>query len=176
MIEKNIYVSRGAYKLLEAIRSYALTGYISDAVCVDIGASTVFAVDVGHDQLSDILKNDARVINMEGVNARYPIDIDECADIIVSDLSHISLLKVLPQALKLSKIGTHFIWLLKPQFEAGLERIGKNGIVDPSLHDEIISEVLSGVKKLGIKKIDIIDSPILGKKGNKEYLIYFVNI
>ena len=185
LVEKKTYVSRGAYKLVEALHHFSPN--IQDSVCADIGASTggftqvllengaskVYAIDVGHDQLASVLKSDSRVINMEGVNARYPLNLEEKVDIIVSDLSHISMLKVLPEALKIAKNACEFIWLIKPQFEAGIARIGKNGIVHEKYHKEILSEVVTGIKALGVQEVKVTDSPIEGKKGNKEYLAYF---
>ena len=190
LVEEQIYVSRGAYKLLAALEKFPLPSSIESMVCADIGASTggftqvllergaskVFAIDVGHDQLAKQLRENSKVINMEGVNARHPMDLPggEKVDLIVSDLSHISLLKVLPEALNILKPGGFGIWLIKPQFEAGLERIGKNGIVSEKFHQQIIDEVSAGMKELGAQPLDIIKSPIEGKKGNAEYLTYFI--
>lgn len=186
LVEKDVYVSRGAYKLVKALDHFEINP--TGLICADIGASTggftqvliergaskVYAVDVGHDQLSKLLIDDDRIINLEGVNARYPIEIDEKVDLVVSDLSHISMLKVLPEALKIMKTGAPALWLIKPQFEAGPSRIGKNGIVAEKHHERILKEVSLGIQELGVKSVKIIESPIKGKKGNKEYLFYFI--
>lgn len=185
LVEAELYVSRGAYKLIAALDEFQLNP--KSLVCADIGASTggftevllqrgasrVYALDVGHDQLAQSLRDDERVINLEGVNAKYPIELPEKVDLIVSDLSHISMLKVLPEALKILKNPSKVIWLIKPQFEAGRERIGKGGIVDIKFHLEILKEVIEGINSFGAVNLKMIDSPILGKKGNKEYLAYF---
>lgn len=185
LVEKDVYVSRGAYKLVEALNRFQIDP--AGLICADIGASTggftevllgrgaakVYAIDVGHDQLAGKLREDQRVVNLEGVNARYPIEIPEKVDLVVSDLSHISMLKVLPEALRIMKENTPALWLIKPQFEAGPSRIGKNGIVAERHHERIIHEVIQGIQKLGVKSVKVVDSPIKGKKGNKEYLFYF---
>lgn len=185
LVEESLYVSRGAYKLIAALDQFHIS--VSCLVCADIGASTggftevllergarkVFAIDVGRNQLAEKLKNHSKVINMEGVNARHPIEIGEQVDLIVSDLSHISLTKVLPEALKLLKKGGIGVWLIKPQFEGGLARIGKKGIVDPKYHDEIVEEVLGELKNQGVSVKELIPSPITGKTGNQEFLVWF---
>lgn len=185
LVEKEIYVSRGAYKLKKALEYWDLSAY--GKICADIGASTggftqilleggakkVYAIDVGHGQLAESLREDPRVINLEKLNARYDFSLGEPVDMIVSDLSHISILKVLPQVLKILKLGGLGVILIKPQFEAGVSRIGKGGIVSEVYHSQILEEVQTGLESLGAKSRGIIESPIQGKSGNKEYLAYF---
>lgn len=181
------YVSRGGLKLEKAIKQFSLD--LKDKVCMDIGASTggftdcmlqsgakkVYSIDVGYGQFAWKLRVDPRVVCMERTNIRYvePVDIGEYADFASIDVSFISLEKVLPAVLNLLKEDGSVVALIKPQFEAGRDKVGKKGVVrERSTHEEVIKNVVSFVKKEGIKIIDIEYSPIKGPEGNIEYLIY----
>lgn len=178
------FVGRGAYKLKEAVEKFKLD--FSNLIVADIGASTggftqlcleygakkVYAIDVGRDQLALELRDDQRVVNMEGVNARYPLELDAQIDAFVMDVSFISSKLIIPNLLNhLSDKGFGVV-LLKPQFEAGKERIGKQGLVRPEHVDEIVDEYLAWLKAESIKVEGIVDSPVLGKTGNKEFLVH----
>ncbi len=185
------YVSRGGLKLEKAINSFGIS--LDGFTCMDIGASTggftdcmlqngavkVFAVDVGHGQLAWKLRNDERVICMEKTNIRYikPEDIDnERLDFASVDVSFISLSKVLPAARPLLKKGGEMVCLIKPQFEAGRDEVGKKGVVrDRKIHEKVINNIVLLVKELGFGIKGITYSPIKGPEGNIEYLIYIVN-
>lgn len=197
------YVSRGAHKLIGAFHAFSPHGLPSPAgrVCLDIGASTggftqvllrtgaqqVMALDVGHGQLASYLVADPRVINMEGVNIR-----DVTADLlpavptyIVSDVSFISLTYVIPviaricahqedhASARVAHIPVEIILLIKPQFEVGKGRLGKNGIVtDPHLRLTAQKKVIDCAEKCGLKVCGCVDSPIEGEHGNREYLLW----
>lgn len=180
------YVSRGGLKMEGALRAFGLD--VTGNICVDIGSSTggftdcllqhgaarVYAIDTGHNQLDWRLRQDPRVSVHEGVNARYldPALIPEPADLIVCDVSFISvslLLHVFPSLLKPSG---RMVILVKPQFEAGRDRVGPGGIVrDPAVHQEVCSRIAAAVEALGFRTL-IADSPITGAEGNKEFLLY----
>ncbi len=181
------WVSRGGMKLAEGLKVFDISP--TGLTCLDIGASTggftdvllhhgasvVYAVDVGHDQLVAKLKNDPRVILLEGTNARTltPHDIPEPIDLVVCDASFISLSLVLPAALALAKPGARLIALIKPQFEVGKERVGKGGVVkDPALHEEACQSVRRWLENfMGWHILGLTDSPITGPAGNHEFLI-----
>jgi 23S rRNA (cytidine1920-2'-O)/16S rRNA (cytidine1409-2'-O)-methyltransferase len=180
------YVSRGGLKLKHAIDTFALD--VKDAVCADIGASTggftdcllqegatrVFAIDVGYAQLHDKLRRDARVISKERVNARYLGDeeLPEPLDIVVIDVSFISVKQVLPAVLPKLKAGGMLIALVKPQFEAGREHIGKGGVVrDPTARAEAIEGVRAWIVEQGFTVLGLSDSPVPGPAGNVEALL-----
>ncbi len=181
------FVSRGGIKLDHAIKNIPVN--IKDMICLDIGASTggftdcllqngakkVYAVDVGYGQLAWSLRQDKRVEVIERTNIRY-MDfntIGEKVDIITIDTSFISLKLVIPAAEKFMKKGTKVLALIKPQFEAGKERIGKGGIVrDENLRQDIINEIKSFFKQRGYDTGQIIESPIKGAKGNIEFIIF----
>lgn len=181
------YVGRGALKLLEALRYFRIP--IEDKICLDIGASTggftdcmlahgarkVYAIDVGHDQLAEKLKADNRVVNMERTNVRYlkPEDMAERAEFASIDISFISLTKVLkPVSDLLSEDGT-ICCLIKPQFEAGKQNVGKGGIVKAfRVHKEILTNLLHFICTVGLWPLGLIFSPIKGQEGNVEYLLY----
>ena len=182
------YVSRGGLKLEKAVRTWGLK--LSGLCCMDIGASTggftdcmlqngaakVFAIDVGHGQLDWKLRNDPRVVCMEKTNIRYvtPEQIGgETPDFASVDVSFISLDKVLPVAEKLLSPGAHMVCLIKPQFEAGREEVGKKGVVrDPKVHIAVIGKILTLCETLSFRVLGLIFSPIRGPEGNIEYLIY----
>ncbi len=180
------FVSRGGLKLQGALDAFGVD--VAGKICVDIGASTggftdcllqrgaarVYAVDVGSGQLDWKLRSDPRVVVKEGVNARYiePVDIGEPADLVVSDVSFISLRLVAPPAARLLKVGGAMILLVKPQFEVGRDQVGKGGIVkDPVLHAQVCARMEEMVQALGFRT-DIMESPILGAEGNREFLLY----
>lgn len=181
------YVSRGGLKLEKALKVFPVD--VTGAVCVDCGASTggftdvllqngakkVFAVDVGYGQLAWSLRQDPRVVCMERTNIRYvtPGQIGQPADLAVADLSFISLRLVLGQVRELLKDDGHMICLVKPQFEAGKEKVGKKGVVrDPAVHREVLESflVFSRDAGFGLKGLDF--SPIRGPEGNIEYLAW----
>lgn len=181
--ERSLYVSRGAYKLEKALDEFKIDP--KEMTVCDVGASTggftqvllergakkVYAIDVGTDQLSPLLKEDSRVINLEGVNIKKPLELEELADLCVVDLSFISLKLVFHNIISLLKEGGKVVALVKPQFEAGKERIGKNGIVKEEIREVVFSEVLDWMKENHFEVLNQIVSPITGKTGNVEYLI-----
>ncbi len=184
--ERLPYVSRGGFKLEAALDRFGIDP--RGRVCVDAGASTggftdvllqrgagrVYAVDVGTGQLDWKLRNDARVVVKEGINARYlkPEHIGEPVDLAVCDVSFISLTLVLPAVAGLLKENGEIVALVKPQFEAGRGQVGKGGIVrDPELHRAAVERVARAAHALGFKT-DTMESPILGAEGNKEFLLY----
>ena len=182
------YVSRGGLKLEAALDSWNIS--LDDAVCVDIGASTggftdlmlkrgaarIYAIDVGYGQLDYKLRNDPRVVNMEKTNIRL-LDPDEfpCrADFIAIDVSFISLKLVLPVAARLLKRdgSARIVCLVKPQFEAERAQVGKGGIIrDPAVHDEVLQKVRGYAADNQLSDEAVIESPILGTKGNQEFLM-----
>jgi len=181
------YVSRGASKLEKAVNYFRIS--LNNAVAADIGASTggftdyliknhakkVYAVDVGHGQLHESLRNDKRVINLEGINFRYADTsiIDDEIDVITADVSFISLQFILPKISEISMENTDIIVLIKPQFEAGRENIGKKGIVkDKKVHIQVLNKIQSYCSENGLILTDVTFSPIRGGDGNIEYLGY----
>lgn len=182
------YVSRGGLKLEKAIELYQID--LMDAVMVDIGASTggftdcalqngarkVFAIDVGYNQLAWKLRQDPRVVNMEKQNIRTvtPEQLGELSDFISIDVAFISLDKVLPVAATLLKPTGALVALIKPQFEAGREKVGKGGIVkDKEVHREVIERITTFAKEHGLYLHGLTYSPIKGAEGNIEFLGYF---
>lgn len=181
------YVSRGGLKLEKAMKCFPLTP--KGKVCMDIGASTggftdcmlqngatkVYAVDVGYGQLDWKLRSDERVVCMERTNARY-LDRDQIPDELdfaSIDVSFISLKLILPAVHRVLKEGGHVACLIKPQFEAGREKVGKKGVVrDPDVHLEVLENFLTHAKDSGFTVLDITVSPIRGPEGNIEYLGY----
>lgn len=180
-----LYASRGAHKMEGAFAAFALecagmvvadigasTGGFTDYV-LSRGASKVYAIDVGHQQLAEHLREDARVINLEGTNIRYPLVLDQLVDLAVVDLSFISLTLTLPSVFSLVKPGGSVVALVKPQFEAGKERIGKNGIVADKHRLDILNEIFDWCASNGMTVQNACRSPIEGKSGNVEYFFYF---
>ena len=180
------YVSRGALKLENALKTLDIN--VQHAVCLDIGASTggftdcllrygasrVYAVDVGYGQLAWSLRKDDRVEVLERTNVRYLTDehVPEKMDVITSDASFISLKLVVPAALKFLKKGGRILALIKPQFEVGKGKVGKGGVVkDPKVHEEVIGILSQFFQDLGLEREAVIPSPILGPKGNREFII-----
>lgn len=181
------YVSRGGLKLEKAMTHFDLC--LTDKVCMDIGASTggftdcmlqngaakVYAVDVGHGQLAWKLRNDERVVCMEKTNFRYMVreDIAEELDFASVDVSFISLTKILLPARNLLKDNGQMVCLIKPQFEAGREKVGKKGVVrEKSVHKEVICKVIDYADSLGFEVKALEYSPIKGPEGNIEYLVF----
>ena len=181
------YVSRGGLKLEKALKVFPID--VKDKVCIDCGASTggftdvllkngaakVYSVDVGYGQLAWSLRNDERVVNMERTNIRYISSelIPEPLDICVMDLSFISVKLVLPAVCALLKDNAQLVCLIKPQFEAGREEVGKKGVVrDKAVHLSVIESVLSFAPTVGMTVMGLDFSPIKGPEGNREYLCY----
>ena len=181
------YVGRGGLKLEWILEQQNLS--LDQATCMDIGASTggftdcmlqhgakkVYAVDVGHGQLADSLRQDERVVCMEKTNIRYvtPEDIADALDFASVDVSFISLTKVLGPAKELLKDGAEMVCLIKPQFEAGREKVGKKGVVrDPAVHLEVIEKVMAFAMSIALEPNHLSFSPIKGPEGNIEYLVH----
>ena len=181
------YVSRGGLKLEKAMTSFPIE--LTGKVCMDVGASTggftdcmlqngavkVYSVDVGHGQLAWSLRNDPRVVCMEKTNIRYvtPEDIEEPVAFASVDVSFISLSKVLPPLRELMTDEAECVCLIKPQFEAGREKVGKKGVVrEKSTHIEVIENVLKFTLSFGFEVLGLDFSPIKGPEGNIEYLMY----
>ncbi|MEZ3505499.1 MAG: TlyA family RNA methyltransferase [Lachnospiraceae bacterium] len=181
------YVSRGGLKLEKAMAQFPIA--LTHAVCMDIGASTggftdcmlqsgadrVYAIDVGHGQLDWKLRSDERVVCMEKTNFRYvkAEDIGEEIDFSSVDVSFISLTKILIPARNLLRKQGHMVCLIKPQFEAGREKVGKKGVVrDPAVHGEVIRKVVDYADLIGFENKGLTYSPIKGPEGNIEYLLY----
>ena len=183
------YVSRGGLKLEKAMKNFGVE--LEGKVCMDVGASTggftdcmlqngavkVYSVDVGHGQLDWKLRNDERVVCMEKTNIRYvtPEDIGDALNFASVDVSFISLTKVLGPAKELLKDGGQMVCLIKPQFEAGKDKVGKKGVVrDPAVHKEVIERVILFAKSIGFGILHLDYSPIKGPEGNIEYLVHIV--
>ena len=181
------YVSRGGLKLEKAMTHFGIT--LDGKVCMDIGASTggftdcmlqngavkVYAVDVGYGQFAWKLRQDERVVCMEKTNIRYvtPEDIADRLDFASVDVSFISLTKVLEPARALLTDNGEMVCLIKPQFEAGREKVGKKGVVrDKAVHEEVIEKVISFAMEIGFEVLNLEYSPIKGPEGNIEYLVY----
>lgn len=181
------YVSRGGLKLEKAMQKFPIT--LSGKVCMDVGSSTggftdcmlqngatkVYAIDVGHGQLAWKLRNDERVVCMEKTNIRYvvPEDIDELAAFSSIDVSFISLTKVLLPVKNLLTEDGQVVCLIKPQFEAGREKVGKKGVVrDKAVHEEVVERIIEFASQNGFFVKNLEYSPIKGPEGNIEYLVY----
>ena len=182
------YVGRGGLKLEAALHEFAID--VRGLLCLDVGASTggftdcllqhgarkVSAIDVGHNQLDWRLRKDARVESREGVNARYlkPEDFDSQFDLATIDVSFISATKVLPAVVSLLTGTARVITLIKPQFEVGRGEVGRGGIVtDSQKRARVIEEVNKAARRLGLKVRSVIESPIQGAEGNREYLALY---
>ena len=181
------YVSRGGLKLEKAMQNFDVT--LEGKICMDVGSSTggftdcmlqngaikVYAVDVGHGQLDWKLRNDSRVVCMEKTNIRYvvPEDIDELAAFSSIDVSFISLTKVLLPVKNLLTEDGQVVCLIKPQFEAGREKVGKKGVVrDKAVHEEVIERIITFALENGFSVHHLEYSPIKGPEGNIEYLVH----
>ena len=187
LLAKLRYVSRGGLKLEGALNAFHID--VANAVCADFGASTggftdcllqagaakVYAIDVGSGQLDWRLRNDPRVVVREGVNARY-LETDafpEPVDLAVCDVSFISAAQIVPAMLSILKPDTgRLVILVKPQFEVGRDQVGKGGIVrDPALHQQACAKIKNLIEQAGFTTA-IIESPITGAEGNREFLLY----
>ena len=186
IIHSSLYVGRGALKLEKALEVFKID--VRDKVFMDVGASTggftevllnhgvqkVYAIDVGHNQLAEKLRSHPRVINTEGVNVKDLERLPDVIDGVVMDLSFISVTKVLNTVRELMAPQADLIVLIKPQFEAGRERVPKDGVIkDPKVHAEVLEEVVHFAISHGWQHLKTIDSPIEGKAGNKEFLAWF---
>lgn len=181
------YVSRGGLKLEKAMQAFPIS--LDGAVTMDIGASTggftdcmlqngakkVYAIDVGYGQLAWKLRTDPRVVNLERTNVRYLTaeQVPEEVDFFSVDVAFISLKLVLPVARRFLKPSGTAVCLVKPQFEAGREKVGKKGVVrDPAVHLEVLEEITSFVQEAGFSILGLTYSPVRGPEGNIEYLLY----
>ncbi len=184
------FVSRGGFKLDKALKVFPVDP--DGKVCIDCGASTggftdvllqhgaarVYAVDVGYGQLAWKLRNDERVINLERTNLRYVTEeqIPEPVDLAVMDVSFISIKLVLPAVKRLLKPDADLICLIKPQFEAGREEVGKKGVVrDERVHKEVVNGILQFAPTVGLSVMGLDFSPVKGPEGNIEYICYMKN-
>ena len=185
-VQKAKFVCRAGFKLDHALENFNID--VKDLVVLDAGLSTggftdcllqrgakkVYGVDVGYGQVHEKIRANPQVVVMEKTNLRYLENLPELVDLITLDLSFISLLKVIEPVKKLLKPDGKLITLIKPQFEAGKEQVGKGGIItDSKVHQEVIDKVASGIIFAGFKLIGVIESPITGTSGNKEFLAYF---
>jgi len=181
------YVSRGGLKLEKAMQVFGIS--LNDMICADIGASTggftdcmlqngaqkVYAIDVGYGQLAWKLRTDDRVINLERTNFRYVTqkEIPDVLDFASVDVSFISLSIIIPALVPLLRENGTAVCLIKPQFEAGKDKVGKKGVVrDPAVHKEVIEKIVDVMKNNGLSVLGLDYSPIKGPEGNIEYLIY----
>lgn len=188
-VRSQLYVGRGALKLEKALEAFKLP--VENKIFLDVGASTggftevllnhkahkVYAIDVGHDQLAQKLRTDARVVNLEGTNIKDLQELPDLADGAVMDLSFISITKVLDSVSRLLKPKGDLIALVKPQFEAGRERLPRDGVIkDAKVQQDVLNEVVAFASANGWVHHQTIDSPIEGKSGNKEFLSFFTKI
>lgn len=181
------YCSRGGLKLEKAMQEFQIS--LNGMVCMDIGASTggftdcmlqsgaskVYSVDVGHGQLAWKLRSDERVVCMEKTNFRYmkPEDIEDRLDFASVDVSFISLTKILIPARNLLKENGRMVCLIKPQFEAGRDKVGKKGVVrEPEIHEDVIRKIITYADMIGFEVKNLTFSPIKGPEGNIEYLVF----
>jgi 23S rRNA (cytidine1920-2'-O)/16S rRNA (cytidine1409-2'-O)-methyltransferase len=185
-VEQPKFVSRAGFKLEKALDHFGID--VGNLVILDAGLSTggftdcllqkgvrkVYGVDVGYGQVHEKIRNDARVLVMERTNLRELTTVGELVDLVTLDLSFISVLKVMPAVLNILKGNGQLLILIKPQFEARKEDVGKGGIIkDPAIHQDVITKVTQAIQQLGFTLIGVIDSPITGTMGNKEFLAYF---
>ena len=178
------FVSRGGVKLAHALDAFdeSVTGY----TVLDVGASTggftdcllqrgadrIYAIDVGHGQLHYRLRQDERVLNIEKCNARYVFEIPTMVDLVTIDVAFISLTLILPAVLLHLKAGNDAIVLVKPQFEASREDVGRGGVIkSPEVHSRVLRKIIDWAERNGIDVVDQCDSPILGDAGNKEFFL-----
>ncbi len=185
------YVSRGGFKLERALEVFPIC--LEGKVCMDVGSSTggftdcmlqngadyVYAIDVGTNQLAWSLRQDERVCSMEKTNIRYvtPADIEMPVDFVSIDVAFISLTKVLAPVRELMKESARMVCLIKPQFEAGRELVGKKGVVrDPAVHEDVIGKVINAAREQGFQILGLDYSPIRGPEGNIEYLLYLEKV
>lgn len=185
--EEPDYVCRAGYKLEKALDHFSInpeglivldaglsTGGFTDCL-LQKGAKKVFGVDVGYGQVHEKIRNDNRVKVMERTNLRYLTELDEPVDMATLDLSFISILKVMDAICAVLKPHGKLVVLIKPQFEAQKEQVGKKGIIkDPKIHQEVIQKVSEGIKERGFTLEGITESPVKGATGNTEFLGYFI--
>lgn len=187
LVEGPKFVSRGGEKLDHALISFAID--LKEMFCADFGASTggftdamlqrgaarVYAIDVGYGQLDFRLRNDSRVVVMDRTNARYLESLPDAIDFVSIDASFISLVKLFPAIMAISKPESSMVALVKPQFEAGKGEVGKKGVVrDHAIHQRVLSEVISSAAEFGFALQGLTASPLKGPAGNIEFLGYFV--
>ncbi len=181
------YVGRGGFKLERAIEQFHIQ--LNGKTCLDIGASTggftdcmlkngaekVFAVDVGKDQLAESLRNNPRVVSLEQLDIRNAKnEITDPIDFVSVDVSFISLKLILPEISCFVSANSEGVALIKPQFENGKQKNGKNGVIkNPKIHQKIVDDICAFAKGIGFNSIKVIPSPIEGGDGNKEFLMYF---
>ena len=178
------FVSRGGLKLAHALDEFQLD--VSGLIVLDVGASTggftdcvlqrdankVYAVDVGHGQLHYGLRKDERVSVMEKTNARYPFELPELVDLIVMDVSFISIGMVIPEVIRHRKQGHYIVSLVKPQFESQRDQVGRGGVVkDPKVHASVLGKIVNRAVGQDIRVRNICRSPIQGDSGNREFFI-----
>jgi 23S rRNA (cytidine1920-2'-O)/16S rRNA (cytidine1409-2'-O)-methyltransferase len=184
LVDELPYVSRGGMKLAAALEEFVVDP--TDAICADVGASTggftdvllqygaarVYAIDVGYGQLAWKLRANERVVVMERTNARHLESLPETVDLITIDVSFISLELIMPAAVKWLKPAGLMIALVKPQFEAGQDQVGKGGVVrDPAVHGQVLTKVITGAAGVGLQPFGLMPSPITGPAGNHEFLL-----
>jgi 23S rRNA (cytidine1920-2'-O)/16S rRNA (cytidine1409-2'-O)-methyltransferase len=180
------YASRGGIKLAAALDAFALD--VHDWIVADVGASTggftdcllqrgaarIFAIDVGYGQLAWRLRQDPRVVVMDRTNARYLESLPEPVDLVVVDVSFISLRLILPSAVGWLRPGGRIVALIKPQFEAGRKRVGKGGVVrDPEVHQAVLEDVIGWTQSEGLPLSGLVRSPVTGPAGNIEFLAHW---
>jgi 23S rRNA (cytidine1920-2'-O)/16S rRNA (cytidine1409-2'-O)-methyltransferase len=181
------FVSRGGEKLSHALEVFSIDP--AELVCADFGSSTggftdvllqggarrVYAIDVGYGQLDYTLRTDDRVVVMERVNARHLESLPEPVDLVVIDVSFISLTQMFPAVQRVINQPNGFcVALVKPQFEAGRNRVGKGGVVrDPRVHADVLLQVAAAAPEFGLRPVSVTASPIVGPKGNREFLMRF---
>jgi 23S rRNA (cytidine1920-2'-O)/16S rRNA (cytidine1409-2'-O)-methyltransferase len=185
LLAERRYASRGGEKLEHALNVFGID--VAGAVAADIGASTggftdcllqngasrVYAVDVGRGQLDIRLRQDARVVVMEGVNARYLEELPEPVDLVTADVAFISLRQVLPAARRLLRPNGTIVALFKPQFEAARREVGKGGVIrDPQMHATLIGRFAAWYVKNGLRVLSLTASPLLGPAGNREFFFH----
>ncbi len=187
--EEPKFVGRAGFKLEKALDHFNIP--VKDLVVLDAGLSTggftdcllqrgakkVYGVDVGYGQVHEKIRNDKRVVVLERTNLRNLTDVGEKVDLVTLDLSFISVLKVMDAVSQLLKPDGQLIVLIKPQFEAERREVAKGGIVkDPAVHEKVVNKVTEGIQKHGFTLQGVVESPIRGTEGNKEFLAYFQRI
>ncbi len=187
--EKPKYVSRAGFKLEKALDHFAID--VRELIALDAGISTggftdcllqrgikkVYGVDVGYGQVHEKIRNNERLVLLERTNLRTLKSIDDSVDLVTLDLSFISVLKVMDAVVQLMKPDGQLVILIKPQFEAERHEIGRGGIIkDPEVHQKVIKKITDGITKYGFTCVGVIESPIKGATGNKEFLGYFKRI
>ena len=185
--EEPRYVSRAGFKLEHALDRFTID--VSGLIVLDAGLSTggfadcllqrgaakVYGVDVGYGQVHEKIRHDPHVVVMERTNLRTLDGLPEPVDLVTLDLSFISVLKVMSAIVNILKPDGKLIVLIKPQFEAGRRDVRRGGLVtDPAVHERVIKDVVTGIQSYGFEYFGVIDSPIAGAQGNKEFLAYFV--